>query len=60
MPQVIGWGWGEACIQVQTEGRSLRTTLLLLFFFLSFFFCCFLGPHPQHMEVPRLGVQLEL
>ena len=26
------------------------------------FFCVFgfLGPHPQHMEVPRLGVQLEL
>ena len=21
---------------------------------------CFLGLHPQHMEVPRLGVQLEL
>ena len=20
-----------------------------------FFSCCFLGPHPQHMEVPRLG-----
>ena len=25
---------------------------------ISFF--CFLGPHPQHMEVPRLGVELEL
>ena len=22
--------------------------------------CIFLGPHPRHMEVPRLGVQLEL
>ena len=21
---------------------------------------CFLGPHPQHMEVPRLRVELEL
>ena len=29
----------------------------LLFFFLSFFF---LGLHLQHMEVPRLGVKLEL
>ena len=28
---------------------------------LFFFFCfCFLGPHLQHMEVPRLGVELEL
>ena len=28
-----------------------------IFFFLFF---CFLGPPPQHMEVPRLGVELEL
>ena len=25
-----------------------------------FFFFGFLGPHPQHMEVPRLGVESEL
>ena len=25
-----------------------------------FFFLVFLGPHPGHMEVPRLGVELEL
>ena len=24
------------------------------------FFFCFLGPHLLHMEVPRLGVELEL
>ena len=30
---------------------------LLLFLFC---FCFFLGLHPQHMEVPRLGVKLEL
>ena len=24
------------------------------------FMYCFLGPHLQHMEVPRLGVELEL
>ena len=23
-------------------------------------FCLFLGPHPRYMEVPRLGVELEL
>ena len=32
--------------------------MLIFFFFLSFF--VFLGPHPQHMEVPRLGIQSEL
>ena len=26
----------------------------------SFFFFCFLGPLPWHMQVPRLGVELEL
>ena len=36
------------------QGRSLS----LLFFF--FFFFVFLGLHPQHMEIPRLGVKLEL
>ena len=25
-----------------------------------FFFFVFLGPHPWHMEVPRLGVKCEL
>ena len=25
-----------------------------------FFLFCFLGPHPRHVEVPRLGVELEL
>ena len=29
------------------------------FFFFFFFFFCSLGPHWRHMEVPRLGVQLE-
>ena len=24
-----------------------------------YFFFCFLGPHLRHMEVPRLGVELE-
>ena len=28
--------------------------------FSFFFFFVFLGPHPRHMEVPRLGVQSEL
>ena len=30
------------------------------FFSLFFFFFVFLGPHSQHMEVPRLGVKSEL
>ena len=30
------------------------------FFFFFFFFFVFLGPCLRHMEVPRLGVKLEL
>mgnify|MGYP001308256440 CR=1 FL=1 len=31
------------------------------YLFVSLFLCfCFLGPHPRHMEVPRLEVELEL
>jgi len=36
----------------------LREPYLPFFFF--FFFFCFLGPYLWHMEVPRLGIKLEL
>ena len=32
-------------------------TVKIVFYFILF---CFLGPHPRHMEVPMLGVELEL
>ena len=43
----------------RTEGiiESLRPMLAVK---KKFFFFVFLGPHPQHMEVPRLGVESEL
>ena len=38
-----------------------HVSFVLKFIFLSlFFFFGFLGPHPWHMEIPRLGVELEL
>ena len=38
------------------------TSPFVCLFVFPFNFCCliFLGLHPRHMEVPRLGVQLEL
>ena len=41
---------------------SVFCFLGVLFCFLGFclFVFCFLGPHPWYMEVPRLGVKLEL
>ena len=46
----LTWEAGEGCKKTQiTEIITLTTT----FFFWSF---VFIGPHPRHMEVPRLGV----
>ena len=42
---------------------GLEHFVLPIFFFLNFFIIiifCFLGPHLQHMEVPRLGFESEL
>ena len=39
------------------EAHMLASSALNTLFF---FFFCFLGLHLQHMEVPRLGVELEL
>ena len=39
---------------------SVGPNFIFLSFFLSFFFFVFSGPHPQHMEIPRLGVESEL
>ena len=37
---------------------SVMSDCSFFFSFLSFF--CFLGPHPWHVEVPRLGVKSDL
>ena len=49
-----GWGWKRGF-------WALSMTRMLHSFIHSFIYLfCFLGPHPKHMEVPRLGVKLEL
>ena len=47
----------DLCLQ---SAQEPPTCCLFALFFSFFFFFVFLGPHPQHMEVSRLGVQLEL
>ena len=37
-----------------------KASFIYLFIYFFFFLFWFLGPHPWHMEVPRLGVELEL
>ena len=46
-------------LQSQSPGHLCLLCLSRCNFFFFFLFC-FLGAHPRHMEVPRLGVQLEL
>ena len=42
---------------VMSQEKVTATSSFTKNIFLSFVFS---GPHPQHMEVPRLGVELEL
>ena len=39
---------------------TLKIFLILIIIIIAIIVCFFLGPHPWHMEVPRLGVELEL
>ena len=55
----------EGMNSVKKEGdRSLSEAFFIYFFvlllLLLLLLLLFLGPLPRHMEVPRLGVQLEL
>ena len=53
---VVREGFAEVTCKRRPEGDKGMSYVDLSFFF----FPVFLGLHPQHMEVPRLGVQTEL
>ena len=48
------------------KSKNLKSLYLFIYLFILFYlfiflsFCYFFGPLPQHMEVPRLGVESEL
>jgi len=53
------------CVCIELSHSAVQEKLAqpanqLHFIYLFFVFLPFLGPHPWHMEVPRLGVELEL
>ena len=48
------------CLCSPGRGPKADTFYVLELFGLSLYAFCFLGPHPRHMEVLRLGVELEL
>ena len=70
MPWVAAVAWETPCaIGVAKQNKikkevSFKTTLYQIILFLNpfsfnktFSFCGFLGPHPWHMEIPRLEVE---
>ena len=50
--------WCFYCLQIYTQ--EWNHWLICFSIFSVFFSFVFLGPHPRHLEVPRLGVQSEL
>ena len=50
---MVVWRW-------YYEGKEVMVMNFFFFFFFFFVFLSFLGPNPLLMEVPRLGVELEL
>ena len=52
--------WSSILEKNRTEICFSINKSIYLFLFIYLFIFVFLGPHPQHMEVPRLGVQSEL
>ena len=59
-------GWSQLitglflCPLPGLDGAGLQSWEPGLLFFYLFIYLVFLGPHPRHMEVPGLGVKLEL
>ena len=45
---------------LEIQAKMARAMIDLLTKINKTFFFCFLGPHPHHMEVPKLEVKLEL
>ena len=48
------------CISLDFATFFFKNFLSNYFYLLLLLFFVFLGPHQWHMEVPRLGVKLEL
>ena len=51
--------WDPDCNCHPGEGVFCHDGHPVFLIYFCFVLFCFLGPHPRHMEVPRLGVKLE-
>ena len=57
---VLGGGVETALCLILSLFFSYLCRRILFYCFIYFLFSCFLGPHPRHVEVPRLGDESEL
>ena len=48
------------CYPERFGNVQANADFLLFEYFYFIFIFCFLGPHPWHMEIPRLGVESQL
>ena len=55
IPVITEMGGGVRVVPSPTVGRLVDSSDLAFYLFFVF-----VGPHPWHMEVPRLGVESEL
>ena len=56
-----GGGGGQRLMGAwRDSGKFIYLFIYLFTYFIYLLIFCFLGPHRQHMEVPRLRVQSEL
>ena len=51
---------GSGTCRSLSDPLPVLTTIAHSHSFFFFLFCLFLGPHPRHVEVPRLGIQSKL
>ena len=60
MPWGLGAGIGKAGEYILPPLKKRKKNFFSFFFFFFLVFLFFLGLHPQHMEVPKLGIESEL
>ena len=60
MYSLLPWTRNNALMVDRGHQRCAQLHLIFIFFYLFTYLFVFLGPHWRHMEVLRLGVQLQL
>ena len=59
-PTTLYYVWQTSTDMYRLQEFSISFLSFFFLFLFFFFFIVFLGLHPWHMEVPRLGVRSEL